>query len=76
MTTKINPKSDGFNAQVAKPNIDSEGKKLWFTCACCKYIHEGLWIDSEQMFFIGFENNGDFLFAFDVAYWGYMPESN
>jgi hypothetical protein len=31
--------------------------------------YEGIYIKSEDMFFIGFEDEGDFLFSFGVSFW-------
>jgi hypothetical protein len=31
--------------------------------------YEGMFIDSEDMFFIGFEDSGDFLYASQVESW-------
>lgn len=31
--------------------------------------YEGFYIKSEDMFFIGFEDKGDFLFSFSVSFW-------
>jgi len=32
---------------------------------------QGTYIPQEEMFFIGFEDSGEFLFARDVSYWSY-----
>jgi len=37
---------------------------------------QGTYIPQEQMFFIGFEDSGEFLFARDVAYWSYTLTDN
>ena len=33
---------------------------------------DGMYIKSEQMFFLGFEESGDFLFHSDVTDWNYL----
>jgi hypothetical protein len=37
-------------------------------------VYAGVYVASEKMFYIGFEESGDFLFSFDVKRWIKMNE--
>jgi len=74
MNTDNNSQKDGFNALVVIPNDESDGAKIWFTCKCCGQRNEGIWCSSDKLFFIGFEESGNFLHKSEVGYWGWVVE--
>jgi hypothetical protein len=49
--------------------------KIWFIEIETLTRFEGLWIEDESMFFIGFEDAGDFRFAHEILKWGYLDEN-
>jgi len=70
MTTIIDRKN-GFNPNVTLPAQNDA--KVWFTDDE-NGEHIGIWIEPENMFYIGFANSGDFRYKFEVKAWGYLPE--
>jgi len=60
----------GFSPEEKLPTPDKA--KVWFFEKRTKEYYEGLWIEDENMFFIGFEEQGNFLYSFEVSEWGYL----
>ena len=75
METKNYSEKDSFNASVVLPSEEAHGSKIWFTCRCCGSVIEGIWVAGENLFFIGFEDKGNFLHRDEVGVWGYLPET-
>jgi hypothetical protein len=64
-------KEIGFTPKQQLPQID--GAKIWFIEKTNNYMrYEGLWVEAEQMFFIGFEQKGYFRFKHEITKWGYL----
>jgi len=59
---------------INKKGLPQENRPLKFTDHY-GYVWEGTYIKKEDMFFIGFEDNGDFIFSFQVTEWEYIDES-
>ena len=60
----------GFTPKQQLPQIDDA--KIWFIDKQTKIRYEGLWVEAEQMFFIGFEQKGFFRFKHEISKWGYL----
>jgi hypothetical protein len=61
---------EGFSPEEKKPSPNDA--KVWFFEKRTKEYYEGLWIEAEDMFYIGFEDQGSFLYSFEVSEWGYL----
>jgi hypothetical protein len=59
---------------INEKGLPQENRPLKFTDEY-GYVWEGLYIKKEDMFFIGFEDIGDFRFSFQVTEWEYIDES-
>ena len=66
---KVNSE-DGFTPEEQRPSRDLA--KIWFIENKTLTRFEGLWIEDESMFFIGFEDAGNFRFAHEISRWGYL----
>lgn len=60
----------GFTPKQQLPNTDNA--KIWFIEKENNIRYEGLWVEAEQMFFIGFEEKGYFRFKHEISKWGYL----
>jgi hypothetical protein len=60
----------GFTPKQQLPDIDNA--KIWFIEKENNIRYEGLWVEAEQMFFIGFEEKGYFRFKHEISKWGYL----
>lgn len=60
----------GFTPKEKRPTPDQA--KIWFIEKETKTRFEGLWIEDESMFYIGFEDTGKFRFAHEILKWGYL----
>ena len=63
----------GFSPDEKKPTPDLA--KIWFIEKETLTQFEGLWIEDESMFFIGFEDAGNFRFAHEISRWGYLEQN-
>ena len=60
-----------YSVDVNKP---ADGQKVAFKPVLGDFdiddiTYEGVYIEKEDMFFIGFGEDGDFLFSFQVSFW-------
>ena len=62
-----------FNCKNKLPN---DNDKVWFVTKSSKATHIGKWVQSENMFFIGFGEKGDFRYSFEIDYWGYLDDED
>jgi hypothetical protein len=60
----------GFTPKQQLP--DTDNAKIWFIENENNIRYEGLWVEAEQMFFIGFEQKGYFRFKHEISKWGYL----
>ena len=60
----------GFTPKQQLPTTDNA--KIWFIEKENNIRYEGLWVEAEQMFFIGFEEKGYFRFKHEISKWGYL----
>ena len=55
-------------------NLPKDNDKVWFVTKKTHTTFQGVYIESENMFFIGFGESGDFRFKEQIDYWGYLDE--
>jgi len=59
-----------------KNKLPKNNDKVWFVTKSSKATHIGIWLQNEDMFFIGFGESGDFRYSFQIDYWGYLDEED
>jgi hypothetical protein len=64
----------GFTPKEKRPTPDNA--RIWFIDKETNERFEGLWIEVESMFYIGFEDRGYFRFAHEISKWGYLDETH
>jgi hypothetical protein len=60
-----------FSTELAKPKDQQKikFKPIIDDTVCDNITYTGMYIEKEDMFFIGEENEGDFLFSSQVLFW-------
>lgn len=74
MNSMQDKKHKGFTPKEGLPNKDFA--RIWFIEKGTKQRFEGLWIEAETMFYIGFEDRGFFRFKHEISRWGYLDETH
>lgn len=60
----------GYTPKEQRPSPDEA--KIWFIEKGTNIRYEGLWIEAESMFYLGFKGAGNFRFAHEISRWGYL----